>query len=125
MSRVLIYLGALLIGLSLITACNAHTEYPPDPQKMINDGKIVYLEYCAECHQTDGQGWSTLYPRLAGNPIVTLYDPSPIIETVKYGQGSMMAFGDKLTSEQIASVLSYIRNSWGNQAPAVSTRQIN
>ena len=62
-------------------------------------------------------GWSTLYPRLAGNPIVTLHDPSPVIETVTYGQGSMMAFKDKLSGDNIAAVLSYIRNAWGNEAP--------
>ena len=62
---------------------------------------------------------------LAGNPIVTLHDPEPIIDTVAYGQGSMMGFHDKLTSQEIAAILSYIRNAWGNQAPAVSFRQIH
>jgi alcohol dehydrogenase (quinone), cytochrome c subunit len=66
-----------------------------------------------------------LYPRLAGNPIVTLHDPEPIIDTVVYGQGGMTNFRDKLNNEQIAAVLTYIRNSWGNQAPAVSHRQIH
>jgi mono/diheme cytochrome c family protein len=108
-----------------LAACNSHTERPDDPQAWIERGQGVYLEYCAECHQTDGQGWSTLYPRLAGNPIVTLHDPSPVIETVTYGQGSMMAFKDKLSGDNIAAVLSYIRNAWGNEAPAVSTRQIH
>jgi mono/diheme cytochrome c family protein len=66
-----------------------------------------------------------LYPRLAGNPIVTLNDPEPIILTVTYGQGSMMGFQNKLASDDIAAVLSYIRNAWGNQAPAVSGRMIH
>jgi mono/diheme cytochrome c family protein len=92
---------------------------------VINAGQRLYLEFCAECHQTDGSGWSDLYPRLAGNPIVTLADPEPIIDTVTYGQGSMMGFHDKLTGEEIASILSYIRNAWGNHAPAVSFRQIH
>jgi mono/diheme cytochrome c family protein len=73
----------------------------------------------------DGTGWSTLYPRLAGNPIVTLHDPEPIIETVLYGQGSMMSFREKINNQQIAAFLSYIRNSWGNHASAVSDRQIH
>jgi alcohol dehydrogenase (quinone), cytochrome c subunit len=117
-------LCALLAGLTLV-ACNTHTERPPEPQKVINAGQRLYLEFCAECHQTDGSGWSDLYPRLAGNPIVTLDDPEPIINTVTYGQGSMMGFHDKLTGEEIASILSYIRNAWGNHAPAVSFRQIH
>jgi mono/diheme cytochrome c family protein len=92
---------------------------------VISSGQRLYVEFCAECHQTDGTGWSDLYPRLAGNPIVTLHDPEPIIDTVTYGQGSMMGFHDKLTSQEIAAILSYIRNAWGNHAPAVSFRQIH
>ena len=109
----------------ILGACNTHTERPPEPEKVIKSGKQLYLEFCAECHQVDGTGWSDLYPRLAGNPIVTLHDPEPIIDTVTYGQGSMMGFHDKLTSEKIAAILSYIRNAWGNQAPAVSFRQVH
>lgn len=124
MSRKLVLLGALLMGLAALAACNSHTERPPDPQEVIRHGQVVYLEMCAECHQTDGMGWSELYPRLAGNPIVTLHDPAPLIETVAYGQGSMAAFRERLTADDIAAVLSYIRNAWGNKAPAVSGRQI-
>ena len=116
--------SAVLIAL-MLAACNTHTERPPEPQKVINSGEHLYVEFCAECHQVDGTGWSNLYPRLAGNPIVTLHDPEPIIDTVTYGQGSMMGFHDKLTSQEIAAILSYIRNSWGNHAPAVSFRQIH
>jgi mono/diheme cytochrome c family protein len=115
---------AVLLGL-ILSACTTHTERPPDPQKLIKEGQQIYLEFCAECHQEDGRGWSTLYPRLAGNPIVTLHDPEPIIDTVLYGQGSMTNFRDKLNNQQIAAVLSYIRNSWGNKAPAVSDRQVH
>ena len=116
---------ALLLAAFILTACNTHTERPPEPQKVINSGEHLYIEFCAECHQVDGTGWSNLYPRLAGNPIVTLHDPEPIIDTVAYGQGSMMAFHDRLTSQEIAAILSYIRNAWGNNAPAVSFRQIH
>lgn len=125
MSKKYMALALLLSIVFVLASCNSHTERPPDAQKVIRSGQRLYLEYCAECHQTDGTGWSDLYPRLAGNPIVTLHDPEPIIDTVTYGQGSMMGFGDKLTGQQIAAILSYIRNSWGNHAPAVSFRQIH
>ncbi len=115
---------ALLIGLLALAGCNSRTDLPDHPEQWVAHGQQVYLEYCSECHQVDGKGYSTLYPRLAGNPIVTLHDPAPIIETVKYGQGSMMAFGERITGDDIASVLSYIRSAWGNDAPAASTRQI-
>jgi mono/diheme cytochrome c family protein len=115
---------AVLLGL-ILAACNSHSERPPHPEQLISQGKQIYTELCAECHQMDGMGWSTLYPRLAGNPIVTLHDPEPIIETVLYGQGSMTQFRDKLNNQQLAAVLSYIRNAWGNKAPAISDRQIH
>jgi alcohol dehydrogenase (quinone), cytochrome c subunit len=132
MSRKRIHLATVVIAAIMLTggvlaACNSHTERPPaaQAQSLMSNGQRLYLEYCAECHQTDGMGWSTLYPRLAGNPIVTLHDPAPIITTVKYGQGSMMAFGEKLTSDDLGAILTYIRSAWGNHAPPVSPRQVS
>jgi alcohol dehydrogenase (quinone), cytochrome c subunit len=115
----------VMMAVALLTAgCNTHTERPPNATDLIAEGEIVYIEYCAECHQTDGTGWSTLYPRLAGNPLVTLHDPEPLIVTVVYGLGSMPGFRTRLTTKQMAAVISYVRNAWGNEAPAVSPKQI-
>src|SRR4051812_6997065 len=96
----------------ILSACNGHPEQPPNPQQLISRGQQVYLEQCAECHQLDGSGYSNLYPALAGNPLVTLHDPEPVILTVTYGQGSMMSFRSKISGDDIAAVLSYIRNAW-------------
>ena len=52
----------------MLSGCNTHTERPPNADELYSQGKQVYTEFCAECHQEDGQGGSTLYPRLAGNP---------------------------------------------------------
>ena len=123
MSKLLILTGALLLSVVLV-ACNSKTERPPNKDQLMSEGERIYLEYCAECHQTDGQGWSTLYPNLAGNPIVTLHDPEPIIRTVKYGQGSMMPFREKLSGHQMAAVLTFIRNSWSNSAAPVHWKQV-
>jgi mono/diheme cytochrome c family protein len=123
-SRLLILIGALLVSFALV-ACNSKTERPPNKEQLMSEGERIYVEYCAECHQMHGKGWSTLYPNLAGNPIVTLHDPEPIIRTVKYGQGSMMPFREKLSGHQMAAVITYIRNSWGNSAAPVSWRQIH
>lgn len=115
--------GLLLVSIFL-TACEVHTERNRDPKDMMRLGESIYWEYCAECHQRDGGGWSTIYPNLAGNPIVTLHDPEPIITIVLNGQGSMPNFRNRLTSVEIAAVLTYIRNTWGNEAPSVSARII-
>ena len=123
--RRIILLGTVLLIGSIIAACNTHTELPPNPGELRSEGQQLYLEFCAECHQVDGTGYSDLFPRLAGNPVVALFDPQPVIETVLYGQGSMMSFRNKLNNNQIAAVLTYIRSAWGNNAPAVSPRQIH
>jgi mono/diheme cytochrome c family protein len=115
---------AWLIVALLVSACNSHTEIPTDAQRFIDDGRPLYVEHCAGCHQEDGAGQPGKVPKLAGNPIVTLEDPIPIIDTVVQGKGSMPGFGDQLDDVQIADILSYIRNTWGNKAPAVSNRQI-
>src|SRR3954467_10551218 len=98
-----------LVGVALAALLfvdfRSQREPPNATEKLMNQGHQLYVEYCAECHQTDGTGWSTLYPRLAGNPIVTLHDPQRIILTVTYGQGSMMPFREKLDSSQIAAIL--------------------
>ncbi len=108
----------------LVSACNSHTERPTNGSNLILNGQQIYVENCAACHQVDGSGYSTLYPRLANNPIVTLDDPEPIIVIVTYGEGSMNGYRDTLNEEEIAAVLSYIRNAWGNKAYPVSPRQI-
>ncbi len=123
MSRILILLGTLMIGL-VLAACTSHTELPPNGPELYTYGHSIYFEYCAECHQTDGTGIPNIVPKLAGNPIVTLQDPSPIIETVEYGQGSMHAYRNTLTPDDVAAVLTYIRNTWGNHAVPVSPKQI-
>jgi mono/diheme cytochrome c family protein len=119
-------LAIVLLFALLLSACApSHTERPNNPEERIVHGEKIYVEFCSECHQADGGGWSHLYPRFAGNPIVTLHDPSPLIVTVLYGLGSMPAFRDRLSTDEIADVLTYIRNTWGNTAAAVSPRQIH
>lgn len=122
--RVYRWLTLLILMVVSLSACNSHTDRPPDPQKSISNGKPLYEQHCATCHQKDGKGQPGKVPKLAGNPIITLEDPIPIITTVVNGQGKMPEFGDKLSSNEIADILSYIRNAWGNQAPAVSNRQV-
>ncbi len=124
MRRNTVFFVVLLAAVLLISACNSHTDLPYEPERFIHDGQPLYVQHCAGCHQEDGTGQPGKVPRLAGNPIVTLEDPIPIIDTVTQGKGNMPAFGNSLNDVEIADILSYIRNSWGNHAPAVSNRQI-
>jgi len=116
----------LFFLLIVLTACAGETfdtTFAYQPEDLINTGENVYLENCSRCHQLDGEGFLRIYPNLVGNPLVTLHDPVPIIETVLNGQGTMPGFRNTLTHEQTAAVISYIRNAWGNEASVVFPKQ--
>ena len=80
-------------------------------------GEKIYNSTCAACHQPNGQGISGTFPALAGSPIAS--KPENIdkhIDIVLHGvQGSaMQAFAQQLTMQELASVITYERNAWGN-----------
>jgi mono/diheme cytochrome c family protein len=102
---------------------------------MASDGGKVYETNCSSCHQASGQGVKGSFPPLAGNPVV-VGDPKTVIHVVKYGlsgnltvkghkyNGMMPAWGKQLSNADIASVITFIRSSWGNSASAVTTAQV-
>jgi mono/diheme cytochrome c family protein len=94
-----------------------------DAETLVQRGAAIYAEHCASCHQADGQGQDD-YPALAGSAFVTADDPAQVIETVLHGRGAMPAFEDTLANQAIAAVVSYIRNSWGNNTDAVTVEQV-
>jgi mono/diheme cytochrome c family protein len=96
----------------------------PDIDEVREEGESVYIANCARCHQIDGIGFAHVHPNLAGNPIVTLRDSDPVIEVVLEGRGSMPPFRESLDAQQLASVITYIRTSWGNNAPIVTPSQV-
>jgi alcohol dehydrogenase (quinone), cytochrome c subunit len=107
----------MLLSLSVI-ACGVQSE-----EEKLALGREIYIQQCATCHQYEGEGYAHVYPHLAGNPIVMLHDPTPTIEIVLKGRGSMPAFHSELTVEERAQVISYIRTAWGNNASTVTAQQ--
>lgn len=99
-------------------------------------GQAIYKDNCAACHTDAGTGSPGLFARLAGSHIVQSDDPTTLIRVVMAGsQGAGTAgaptspaipsFGWRLNNAQVASALTYIRNSWGNAASAVTADQVN
>jgi cytochrome c oxidase subunit 2 len=86
--------------------------------QLISDGEGVYANNCASCHQPDGTGVEGSFPALAGDTFVTGAEDQ-VVDVVVHGRNGMPAFGDQLSSDQIASVISYVRNSFGNSASVV------
>ena len=87
------------------------------------DGKSLFGKNCAACHQASGAGIPGAFPALRGNPFVQ-GDSGAVIATVLKGRGGMPTFAASIDDEQLALVLSYIRQAWGNQGAAVAAQQV-
>jgi len=107
---------------------------PPD-QKMMKSGAQIYADECSGCHGPDGKGTPNLFPSLNGSPVVQQTDPTTLLHVVLRGALSvgtkpaptapaMPQFGWILNDNELAAVVTYMRNSWGNSAPAVSASQV-
>jgi mono/diheme cytochrome c family protein len=94
-------------------------------------GAAIYKDSCAACHRDSGQGEINLFPRLAGSALVQSDDPTTLARVVLHGTRAvatsgaptgpaMPAFDWRLGDTQVAAVLTYIRNAWGNAAGSVS-----
>jgi mono/diheme cytochrome c family protein len=99
------------------------------------DGEKLYRGACIACHEVDGSGSPRIYPPLPGNANLQSADASSTLRIILDGAetlttprapnaGSMPAYDAKLSDQQIADVTTYIRNSWGNAAPAVTPAQV-
>lgn len=79
-------------------------------------GEIVYKANCLACHQANGQGIKGVFPALDGSPMATKKDQIPgHIMQVIYGKNNMPAFGEQLSDTDIAAVVTFERNHWGNK----------
>ena len=98
-------------------------------------GQAVYKDNCAACHTDAGSGVARLFPRLAGSPAAQADDPTTLISAVLYGSRAaategaptgpaMPSFAWRLNDAQVASVLTYLRNAWGNAASPVSPDEV-
>jgi mono/diheme cytochrome c family protein len=98
-------------------------------------GGAVYTGVCVSCHGFDAKGFAPYMPTLAGNPVVLDDDPSSLINVVLNGSNPLVVkgapdayrmpqFRQQLSDQDIADVVTLIRNGWGNQAPAVTAAQV-
>jgi mono/diheme cytochrome c family protein len=114
------------------TAANSTAVVEQDTMRA---GGAIYKDNCAACHRDNGMGDSGLFPRLAGSPLVQSADPTTLVRVVLEGSRAvstpgaptapaMPAFDWRLNDDQVAAVISYIRNAWGNSAPSLNTAAI-
>ena len=89
-------------------------------------GETTYVTYCAACHQANGQGLPPTFPALKGSKIAVgdITEHIDIVVNGKAGTG-MQAFGKQLTLKELAAVVTYERNAWGNNTgDAVQTADV-
>ena len=98
-------------------------------------GAQEYMDNCAACHRIDGKGYTNTYPALAGNTVLFSDDPSSVISVILRGGDTpvtesavtgmhMPGFAWRLDDKQVADLATFIRNSWGNKASAVTVDQV-
>lgn len=102
-------------------------------QYSVQGGKL-YATYCSSCHQADGKGLASLYPPLAESDylledfaraaciVKNGLSEEIIVNGVSYNQ---MMPGNPITNLEIAEILTFVSNSWGNEAGLISVKDVN
>jgi mono/diheme cytochrome c family protein len=105
----------------------------PAPATVKVEGERLYRQQCASCHGEQGQGVPGAYPPLVGNRTVTMEPPINAIRAVLSGGFPPSTAGNPrphgmppmtLDDAQVAAVLSFVRQGWGQRASAISPRQV-
>jgi mono/diheme cytochrome c family protein len=136
-------LQAIATYLKSLGGANASAPFTEDPAAARNlragitpdRGSRLYVDNCATCHRTTGKGYASVFPSLAGNPVVLGNDPRSLVHIVLAGsispstsqapaQFTMPPFADRLSDQDIADILSFVRTRWGNQQTTVDAGQV-
>jgi cytochrome c oxidase subunit 2 len=84
-------------------------------KELITKGEGIYKAQCLVCHQANGEGLKGAFPAIAGSAIaIEASNRLRHIQQIIHGKGLMPAFGEQLSDVDIASVVTFTRNSWGN-----------
>jgi mono/diheme cytochrome c family protein len=98
-------------------------------------GAQLYLDNCNACHRSDAKSNAIVFPALAGNPTVLSDNPTSLIRLILAGSAlpstklapsnlGMPAFGWRLSDDETAQLVTFVRQSWGNQAPAATASEV-
>jgi mono/diheme cytochrome c family protein len=129
-------LKAIAVYLKDLPGQNQEVTAVSAQDRAVVAGQTIYVDNCSACHTPTGAGIPQLFPALANAPSIQSADATSLIRVVLQGTQSvatvaaptapaMPALGWKLSDEEVASVVTYIRNSWGNAAVSVSASDVH
>jgi mono/diheme cytochrome c family protein len=127
------WLSFFAMLLAWVTLLSCQSEEEIKRQKYITEGILVYQNNCANCHQPKGEGLGTLYPPLANSDFFA--DKNSVICLIRYGQQGRITVNNKvynhpmppqprLSDLEIAEVVTYIYNEWGNEKKLTGVTQV-
>ncbi len=125
----------IFVFLSLLFSCNENPKQTPELKESMARGALVYEDFCMNCHMPKGEGAPSAFPPLADSDYL-MQKREASIKAVKYGlsgeitvngkiyNSSMAALG--LSNDEVADVMNYILNSWGNDdGKMVTTSEVS
>ena len=133
-------LKAMVVYLKSLTPPSSSASLPikrnDERKPSTAQGAKLYEDRCIQCHGAQGEGVNGAYPPLANNRAVTLSNPVNLVQIVLYGGYAPATTGNprpygmppyvlQMNDKETASVLNYIRNSWGNRASEVTELDVN
>jgi mono/diheme cytochrome c family protein len=112
-----------------------HKPSAAETGTMLAAGAKVYKDHCEACHRADGQGVPRIYPPLANNQSITMRNAINPVRIVLNGgfppstEGNPRPYGmppfyQELSDAQVAAVVTYVRQSWGNSAPPTNAVEV-
>ena len=133
----------LFLGSTILFSCGENSRESSETIHGIEDlktkqyainGKVLYENLCANCHQEDGRGLGNLIPPLAASDYM-LADIGRTVRIIKFGQegeitvngiqyNQPMPANPQLTPPDIAEIATYIYNVWGNREGLISAGEV-
>lgn len=120
----------IFMFLSLLFSCNESPKQTPELKESIARGALVYEDFCMNCHMPKGEGVPSAFPPLADSDYL-LSKRLESIMAVKYGMSGEITVNGKvynsamaslgLSNDEVADVMNYILNSWGNEDGKIVT----
>ncbi len=136
-------LASIAVYLKSLPPANGAQPFAADPKvaqalfhgKPGSDGALLYLNKCAGCHRSDGKGYDTAFPALAGNAVLQTTDATSAINIILSGGAvpstrsapsalTMAPYAKELDDEQVAQVVNFIQTSWGNHGGTTTASQV-